>query len=284
MGASLMPRLCTICTHPARTAIDDGLIAGQSIRDVSGQYGLRKSAVHRHRGSHLSVELAQDGADLRAEFQSAREADRWHYNELRKNARAVMKAMQGWGCIRSAEEWQQVCEHAHRTYVSGAFILKRLGAERLLDPETMAVLLRLHQDLVAQYGQASPAATMLIDLAVMTYYNALRIQGWIGDLALVIEQELFGEDSLKVKLRQHHGAQIDRFAIEEHLQRLREELFPLFERVNRQLLQNLQALQRPPRGALLMVAIGRAGHVNLAQQQVNFQQRGGRSSQPVAAH
>jgi len=123
--------------------------------------------------------------------------------------------------------------------------------------------------------------TMVIDLAVMAYYNALRIQGWIGDLALAIEHELFAEDSLKVKLRQQYGPQFDGFAVEEALRRLREQLLPLCERVNRQLLQNLQALQRPQRGALPTVAIGRAGQVNVAQQQVNLQRRDGRSASPL---
>jgi hypothetical protein len=33
--------------------------------------------------------------------------------------------------------------------------------------------------------------TMMINLAVMTYANAVRVQRWIGDLALTIEHELF---------------------------------------------------------------------------------------------
>jgi hypothetical protein len=188
--------------------------------------------------------------------------------------------MQGWGRIRSPEEWQQVYESAHKEYVSGGFIIRRLGGERFLDPETVAVLLQLQQDLMDQYGTASPAMTMVIDLAVMAYYNALRVEGWIGDLALVIEQELFAEDALK--LRQQYGTQIEGFAVEDHLLRLREQLLPVCERVNRQLLQNLQALQRPRPGASPMVAIGRAGQVNVAQQQVNIQRRDGRSSPPMA--
>ena len=84
--------------------------------------------------------------------------------------------------------------------------------------------------------------TMVIDLAVMTYANALRVQGWIGDLSLVIEHELFAEESLTVTLRQRYGPQFDGFAVEGALQRLREQLLPLFERVNRQVLQHLQAL------------------------------------------
>ena len=122
---------------------------------------------------------------------------------------------------------------------------------------------------------------MAIDLAVMAYDNALRIQGWIGDLALAIEQELFAEDSLKVKLRQQYGTQIEGFAVEEELRRLREQLLPLCERANRQLLQHLQALQRCCPGSSPMVAIGQAGHVNIATQQLNIQRREGHSSQLV---
>jgi hypothetical protein len=116
--------------------------------------------------------------------------------------------------------------------------------------------------------------TMMIDLAVMAYANALRVQGWI-------EHELFAEDALKVKLRDKYGPHFDGFAVEEALRRLREQLLPLFERVNRQLLQNLQALKRPQPGSAPMMAIGRAGHVNVAQQQVNVQNKDARSSQPV---
>jgi hypothetical protein len=58
-------------------------------------------------------------------------------------------------------------------------------------------------------------------------------------------------------------------------------LLPLCEPVNRQLLQSLQALQRPPRGALPTVAIGRAGQVNVAQQQVHVRKRDAPSFQPL---
>jgi hypothetical protein len=179
------------------------------------------------------------------------------------------------------EAWLAACEDAAQRYQSGRFLLERLGAERVLDPQLMATLWQLRQGLLEAYGAESPAMTMVTDLAVMSYANALRVQGWIGDLALVIEQELFAEDSLKVKLRDKYGPHFDGLAVEEALRRLREQLLPLFERVNQQLLRNLQALQRPPRGALPVVAINKAGQVNVAQQQVNVQRRDGRSPQPV---
>jgi hypothetical protein len=277
-----MPRMCSVCKHPARIVIDDRLEAGQPLRNVAGQYSLSKSSLDRHKIGHIPSHRAQEGADLKAEFQAARQADRWHYTQLRKNARAVMRAMQGWGQIRSPEEWQAACEDAAKRYQSGRFLLERLGAERHLHPTMMATLWQLHQGLIEEYGADSPAMTMVIDLVVMTYYNALRIQGWIGDLSLVIEQELFGEDSLRVKLRQQYGMQFDGFAVEEALRRLKKELIPLFERTNQQLVRNLQSLQRPQPGPLPTVAIGRAGHVNVAQQQLNLQRLDGRASPPVA--
>jgi hypothetical protein len=144
----------------------------------------------------------------------------------------------------------------------------------------MATLWQLRQGSLDEYGTDSPAMTMMINLAVMTYANALRAQGWIGDLTLVSGHELFAEDSLKVRLRQQYGPQFDGFAVEEALRRLREQLLPLFERTNRQLLQNLQALRQGRHGPLPTVAIGRAGQVNVAQQQVNVQPKGGRSARP----
>src|SRR5262245_33163881 len=44
-------------------------------------------------------------------------------------------------------------------------------------------------------------------------------------------------------------------AVKEELRRLREQLLPVFERMNRQLLQNLQALQRRYPGSSPMVAM-----------------------------
>jgi hypothetical protein len=277
-----MPRVCTICTHPARAAIDGGLVAGQSLREISREYALSKSAVDRHKGNHVHTLPAQDDAELKAEFHAARQADQERVKQLRWHARAVMRAMQGWGPIRTVDEWQAACEDARERYQSGQFLMERLGAERFLDPQLMATLWQLRQGLLEEHGTASPAMTMVIDLAVMSYYNALRVQGWIGDLSLSIEQELFGEEPLKVKVRQLYGVQFDGFAVEERLQRLREQLLPLFERVNRQLLQNLQSLQQHRRGLLPRMAISRAGQVNVAQQQVNVQDTDARPSWPIA--
>ena len=249
-----MPRRCTICDHPNHDAIDQALIAGQALRDIAGHYHLSKSALARHKESHAPPALIQDTDDLETRLQKARAEDQRRYTHLLWDARAVMRAMDGWvGIDRHTEAgWRQACEEAHQRYHSGRFLIERLGAERFLEPHLMAILWQLRQTLVDEYAAHSPTATMLIDLAVMSYYNALRVQAWIGDLALHIEHEFFCQEGPTAKLQQKWGYQVEGLVVEESLQRLAEQLMPLFERANRQLIRNLQALRtlrhghRPP--------------------------------------
>ena len=89
-------------------------------------------------------------------------------------------------------------EQAASDIESGGFLIDRLGAERYLDPELMAALLVLRRRLIDEYGAESAADIMLIDVAVLSYYHTLRINGWIGNLAGQIESEFFGTDGLSV--------------------------------------------------------------------------------------
>jgi hypothetical protein len=50
---------CSICPHPQRSAIDRGLIAGESIRGMATRYGVSASSIARHRDSHLSASLGR---------------------------------------------------------------------------------------------------------------------------------------------------------------------------------------------------------------------------------
>jgi hypothetical protein len=267
-----MPRRCTICEHPTRDAIDQALVAGQTLRDIASHYHLSKSALARHKVSHAPPALIQDTDDLEIRLQKARAEDQRRYTHLLWDARAVMRAMEGWrgSDLETEAGWRQACEEARQRYHSGRFLIERLGAERFLEPQLMAILWQLRQTLMEEYGTEAPTGTMLIDLAVMTYYNALRVQGWIGDLALHIEHAFFCQDGPTAKLRQKCGYQVEGLVVEESLQRLAEQLMPLFERANRQLLRNLQALRTLRHGPPPAVAIGHAGQVNLAHQQINL--------------
>jgi hypothetical protein len=51
-------KVCSICTHSDRAAIDKGLVDGSSLRTVAGQYGTNKSALDRHK-KHLAPALTQ---------------------------------------------------------------------------------------------------------------------------------------------------------------------------------------------------------------------------------
>jgi hypothetical protein len=53
-----MAQLCSICTHPNRTAIDAALLESRSYRDIAGQYNVSKSALERHR-PHITPALAK---------------------------------------------------------------------------------------------------------------------------------------------------------------------------------------------------------------------------------
>lgn len=54
-----MPLVCTCCTHPNREMIDRALVAGTSLRDIAGQFGVSKSAVERHKADHLPAMLVK---------------------------------------------------------------------------------------------------------------------------------------------------------------------------------------------------------------------------------
>lgn len=63
-----MARVCTICTHPERAAIDVALpLESAPNRRIAAQYGLSEQAVRRHRGEHLPVHLvhAAEAEDVR---------------------------------------------------------------------------------------------------------------------------------------------------------------------------------------------------------------------------
>lgn len=60
-----MPRVCTICTHPDRAAIDAALLAGEPFRHIAARTDTSTGALQRHKEEHLPVTLVQarDAAD-----------------------------------------------------------------------------------------------------------------------------------------------------------------------------------------------------------------------------
>lgn len=48
-----MPRVCTICRHESREAIDQALLAGEPLRNIAKRYGTSPTALHRHKAGDL---------------------------------------------------------------------------------------------------------------------------------------------------------------------------------------------------------------------------------------
>jgi hypothetical protein len=206
--------------------------------------------------------------DLERKLQEAMKQDTERFEQLRQDAQAAYRAMKGWQRVESEDAWIATCQQAHQNSQSGTFLIERLGAQRYLDPEMAATLLALRRTLLADLGRATTADVMLVDMALLGYYNAFRIQGWIGDLALHIESAFFGQGSLKAKFRAENG-RIDGFEVETHVKRLGEGLLPLLDRANKIMLRNLKALDERRRRPMPAVTVGQAAQINVAGQQAN---------------
>src|SRR5260370_7516120 len=169
--------------------------------------------------------------------------------------------MECWNGVRSEEDWREVCADSREQYESGGFFLERLGAERCLDPKLMARLLSLRQRLIEEWRITTAAEMLLLDLALLDYYHALRVHGWIGDLALHIEHKFFGQDALAENGQRPGRRPGRRFSVEENVRRLSEQLLPLLDRANRMPIRNLKAIRQPRQGLFPPTPIPPPDHV-----------------------
>jgi hypothetical protein len=78
----------------------------------------------------------------------------------------------------------------------------------------------------------------------------------MGDLAVRIEHEFFGDDAFTEVVKGQRRI-ADRFAVAEGAQRLSEQLMPVFDRANRMMIRNLKAIKELRQGQVPAIAIGR---------------------------
>ncbi len=160
---------------------------------------------------------------------------------LSDNSLAVVRAMRR---FRNEAEQQQV-ERVLTSYEDGSFLIDRLGAGLVVDQDLAVVLLNLRRRLIDEYG-TGPAAMMLIDRAIAAYRDFIRISGWTGNTALMVEAEFFGRDRPIPQLRDRHGQEgrkIRGLTVEEYINRLGQDLIPLAERCARVMREALAALE-----------------------------------------
>ena len=108
---------------------------------------------------------------------------------------------------------------------------------------------------------------------MLSYYNLLRVNGWIGDLGGQLESEFFGERPLSAKLEKHYGTgEIRSLRVEDIVEQLTQKLPPVLERMHRMMLRSLAALKTQRQPPAPNVSVERAGQVNVGKQQINIAQ------------
>src|SRR6266571_3181759 len=168
---------------------------------------------------------------------------------LNDNSLAVVRAMRR---FRNEAEQEQV-ERVLTSYEDGSFLIDRFGAGLVIDQDLAVVLLDLRRRLIEEYGN-TPAAMMLIDRAVAAYQDFIRVTGWTGNTALMIEAEFFGRGRPCFEFRDRHGRggrEIRGLTVEEYINRLGQDLIPLAERcarVMREAIAALETLRAAPSG------------------------------------
>ena len=182
-----------------------------------------------------------------------------------------MEEWYGLPAEEAEQRWLTTCQEASKNYRSGRFLIERLGAERVMDPELMATIWSLRQTLLEDIGATTAAESMAADLAVLSYYNALRIQGWIGNLALHIEHEWFGLEGPTAKFGKKWG-RAEGLRVEDVARRFAEQLIPLLEKANKLTIRNLKAVRELKTGPLPNVNINNPGQVNVGAVQQNVAQ------------
>ena len=135
---------------------------------------------------------------------------------------------------------------ATRGAEGGSFLINRLGAVGVIDPDLAAVLVELQQQLIEDYGDGAAART-LIDQVIAAYQDFIRLTGWIAHLSVTVERELFGGDggcTERVAGAVHlNETWMDEPGADQHLVRLRECLLPLVERRGALMREMLAALE-----------------------------------------
>ena len=186
----------------------------------------------------VGVEVV-DAAEQRAQEHERRLHERVgiQFQRLKDDARAVYGMVDGRPGVRSPAEWAKLLDRAGDEIGNGRFIVRWLGAERYLDALTVAALITLRQGLLADIAKPSTADIMMVDTAIAAYYGFLRVQGWIGNLSLVVERELFGS----APLTEIHGETVGT-NLRSEIARLAEVMLPLQDRCHRMMIRSLGQL------------------------------------------
>jgi hypothetical protein len=169
------------------------------------------------------------------------------YQRLLQDAQACARAMSFSPQLDAPEAWEKTVAKSLEDYRSGRALMDQLGADRLLDAPTAGTLLAIRRGLIEETGAETASEMMLIDLAVIAYADAMRIQTMIGNTALIIDSEMFAQQSMRAKWKSTHGGRHDTIqglVVEDHLRALRDRLMPLVEKFHRLAREHIETIDR----------------------------------------
>ena len=205
----------------------------------------------------LDQVLATSGNAAQYEIEVEQYKNQQH-RELQMQARALFRTVKGLPGVTRQERWNELVEKTVAEYPNGQFLMERMGAKRYLDPELMAVLMHLRQQLLAEIEQPTMIDHMHADSAILAYRHMLRIQEWIDSICLTVERALFGQESLQ----EIHGEKVGD-KLEEQLRKLENDLMPLLHRSQKMLHAALAKLETRSAAATGTVSVRQAKQVNI---------------------
>ena len=125
--------------------------------------------------------------------------DYWNrvHAALRQDAQSCARSMRNSPLFGDPGKWEDMIDRSLDDYRSGRSLMDHLGADRLIDPALTGMLLAIRRGLIEEVKAVSMADDVLIDMAVIAFANAMRIQSIIGNTALIIESEMFGQPTFE---------------------------------------------------------------------------------------
>jgi hypothetical protein len=91
-----------------------------------------------------------------------------------------------------------------------------MSADRLIGPATTGMLLGIRRGVLEKTRAATIGEYILVDMALFAVANAMRLQSIGGNTALIIENELFDQPSLRAKWRKENRGRSDGLAVDEY--------------------------------------------------------------------
>ncbi len=98
------------------------------------------------------------------------------HTALRHDAQSCARSMCHSPLFGKPDEWEDIVGRSLDDYRSGRSLMTHLGADRLIDPPLTGMLLAIRRGLLEEMNEASMADYVVIDMAVMAFASAMRIQ------------------------------------------------------------------------------------------------------------